>query len=96
MYNNQSNTYTLNSTPKAGPPTPPAQRPSELAAAVLQQAEELNSRLENLRYRLYGDSDPKEQSAPTPAEMSIEATIQAAHFSLNQAISQLDAIQNRL
>jgi hypothetical protein len=77
-------------------PKPPAQRPSEFAANVLKQAEDLNTQLKQLRFRIFGESEPEAANGCTQSEMSIEATIQAAHYALNGALDQLQQIHNRL
>lgn len=89
MHNNQN--IARNALPTPGP----AQKPTEFAAAILRQSYELNDRLTNLRYRFFGD---QESGAPRdePKEMSLEAHLQAVHFQLNEALSQLDAVQNRM
>jgi hypothetical protein len=82
--------------PSQLPQKPPAQTPSEFAAAVVEQVNEVNGRLQNLAYRLYGEETGKEPASGPQPEMSLENRIQCAHAGLVEALSRLDAIQNRL
>lgn len=77
----------------------PAQKPTEYAQFLLNQAGEMNDRLKNLRFRLFGDSDieaPASSGGTLKPEGSLEAMIQSVHFMLSTALVQLDGIQNRL
>ena len=62
--------------------------------------EELNNRLDVLRYRLFGDQtdQPPSDSGAKQAggDMSIEARIQNVHYLMNQALAQVEAIHARL
>src|SRR6185369_2345906 len=103
MYNQVSNAYNngpmssglCSSSITIQPPKPPAQRPTEFAAQLLEQSLELNSRLAHLRAKLFGEGEAN-PALDRPKELSLEGLIQSAHFQLNEAISQLDGIQNRL
>ena len=105
MYNNQPAKDCGNNSPSTSPtflingpgrPPAPAQTPTEFAQSLIRQSVELNNRLHHLRFRLFGDKDERLPDADVPKEMSLEALVQEAHFRLNEAISQIDAIQNRL
>lgn len=82
------------------PPQPPAQKPTDFASLTVILANELNDRLVNLRFRLFGDQQSPAGEAlpgqPDRTEPSLESLVQRAHYLVNEAILQIDAIQNRL
>jgi hypothetical protein len=75
----------------------PAQTPFEFAENALQNIRRLNSELEALRGRLFGDDG--ELSPPQPAEPArrpLQDTISNLHWEINKAGEQVDAIHKRL
>ena len=93
MYNNQP-IENRALAPRAPCPAP-AQTPTEFAQSTFRQANEINDRLANLRYRLFGDLDERPPNSESK-EMSLEALIQATHLSLNETLGQIEGIQGRL
>jgi len=75
----------------------PAQSPSEFAAALVRCLQELNGRLENVRYRLFGDeTDPQAPADKSECVPPIAPTLEKAHWLASSAIEQLNSIQSRL
>jgi hypothetical protein len=80
------------------PPNAPAQTPTQFANALVDQSREINVGLRQLRNRLFGDDEAQDVGPNEPKEAAPNQldTLAKAHWGLNQAREQLEAIHNRL